>query len=364
MALTTVPTNARVIDFQRRFYREYIRGNRMSKLMGSDEMSPIQINEDLSRKIGEQTTFYLVNRLTQSGRTGYQTLRGYEEAASTRSFRVTVNRTRHAVTHDVLDEQFSAIDLVEAKNAVLKDWFKENIRDRIITALGSMSIDGATHYAYGSADETTIKDVWLLNNNDRVVFGANAYLPATGNDHSAGLAQLDASADGFTAANLAILKDFAKSASPKIRPIKLRDEEEWYVALAPTKCFRQMQTSLATINTGAWERSKGDSNPLYTGGDLIYDGVIIKEVPEIAGLGAVGTLSALVSPVYLLGAQAIAYAVAQRSKLISQMDDYDAIQGAGIQMIDGIAKFYYGTGASDTTTPKQNGVATGYYAHA
>jgi hypothetical protein len=361
MALTTVPTNARVIDFQKKFYREYIRGNRMAKLMGADEMSPIQINEDLSRKIGEQTTFYLVNRLTQSGRTGYQTLRGYEEAASTRSFRVTVNRTRHAVTHDVLDEQFSAIDLAEAKRGILKDWFQENIRDRIITALGSMSVDGSTHYAYASADETTIKDIWLQNNADRVAFGAYT---GGGTDHSADLAQLDVSADSFSSANLAILKDKAKAASPKIRPIKLRDEEEWYVALAPTKLFRQMQTSLATVNQNAWERSKGESNPLFTGGDLIYDGIIIKEVPEIAGLGAVGTLSALVAPVYLLGAQAIAYAVAQRSKLISQMDDYDAIQGAGIQMIDGIAKMYFGAGASDTTTPKQNGVATGYYAYA
>lgn len=361
MARTEVPTNARVIQYQRDFYKEYIRANRFSKAMGADEASPIQLNEDLSRKIGEQTTFYLVNRLTGTGRTGYQTLQGYEEAASTRSFRVTVNRTRHAVTHDVLDEQFSAIDLVEAKRSILMDWFKENVRDRIITALGSISTDGSTHTAYASASESD-KDTWLANNSDRVLFGASTSNNSA-NDHSAALANVDTTNDTLTAANLTVLKDVAKAASPKVRPIKLRDEEEWYLVYAPTKLFRQLQTSLSTINQNAWERSRGESNPLFTGGDLIYDGMIIKEIPEIAGLGAVGASSATVAPAYLVGAQAVAYAIAQRSKMISQMSDYDALQGAGIQMIDGIAKMYFGSGASDTTTPKQNGLVTGYFAY-
>lgn len=359
MARTEVPSNARVIQYQRDFYKEYIRGNRFSKAMGSDEAAPIQVNEDLSKKVGEQTTFYLVNRLAGTGRTGYQSLAGYEEAASTRSFRVTVNRTRHAVTHDVLDEQFSAIDLVEAKRSILMDWFKENIRDRIITALGSISTNGSTHTAYASASEAD-KDTWLTNNSDRVLFGASTS-NSSSNDHSTSLANVDTTNDTFTSANLLVLKDMAKAASPKIRPIKLREDEEWYVVYAPTKLFRQIQSSLSTINQNALQR--GENNPLFTGGDLIYDGVIIKEVPEIAALGAVGAASANVAPVYLVGAQAIAYAIAQRSKMIAEERDYKALQGAGIQMIDGIAKMYFGSGADDTTTPKQNGVVTGYFAY-
>jgi hypothetical protein len=123
MAVTSVPTNTRVIKWQRDFYREYIRANRFAKYMGSDESSPIQINEDLTKSIGEQVNFELVNRLVgnqntatgavsgqTSGITGYNTLEGNEEALGIRNFRVTVDRTRWAVTHDGLDEQFSAIE--------------------------------------------------------------------------------------------------------------------------------------------------------------------------------------------------------------------------------------------------------------
>ena len=363
MAETSSPTNSRVIRWERDFYREYIRANRFSKLMGADEASPIQLNEELTKNIGEQINFELVNRLTGTGTQGTSTLEGNEEQMGIRNFRVVVDRTRHAVVHDRLHEQFNAFDLVSAKKAVVMDWFKENVRDRIITALGSISADGITHTAYASADETTQKDVWLANNSDRVLFGLGVGSFA---DHSADITQLDTTNDIVNDATLKLLKDKAKSASPKIRPIKLNDEEEWYVVVMGTKLFRQAQTALATLNREAWVRSKGDNNPLFTGGDLISDGLIIKEIPEIAPLagtpGAGGTTS--VAPAYLLGAQAVAYAIAQRSKMIENVRDYGAKKGAGVEMIDGIRKIYFGSGAADATAPKQNGVVTGYFAFA
>jgi len=172
MAETALPTNSRVIKWQRDFFREYIRANRFSKFMGADESAIIQINEDLQRSVGETVNFTLVNKLAGSGVTGTSTLEGNEEALGIRNFRITVDRTRHAVVHDKLHEQFSAINLVEGKRSVLMDWFKENVRDRIITALGSISTDGSTHTAYASASEPD-KDTWASNNSDRIVFGAS-----------------------------------------------------------------------------------------------------------------------------------------------------------------------------------------------
>lgn len=374
MAVTSVPTNTRVIKWQRDFYREYIRANRFAKYMGADESAPIQINEDLTKTIGEQVNFELVNRLignqntstgavsgVTSGVTGYNTLEGNEEALGIRNFRVRVDRTRWAVTHDGLDEQFSAIDLVEAKRATLMDHSKENIRDRIVLALGSISTDGSTHTAYASASEAD-KDTWAANNSDRIAFGIGAFNA----DHSVGITSVDSSTDVFNKANLIFLKDLAKVANPKIRPIKVNDEEEWYVVFTGTKNFRNLQSDLASLNQSALAATNAKDNPLYTSGDLVYDGMIIREVPEISDLpgtpGAGG--STLVQPAYLLGTQAIAYAVAQRTKMITQERDYGAKKGAGYQFIDAIAKIYFGAGATDTTTPKQNGVVTGYYGHA
>lgn len=376
MAVTSVPTNTRVIKWQRSFFREYIRANRFAKYMGSDESSPIQINEDLTKTIGEQVNFELVNRLVgnqntgtgavsgqTSGITGYNTLEGNEEALGIRNFRVVVDRTRWAVTHDGLDEQFSAIDLVEAKRATLLDHSKENIRDRIVIALGSISTDGSTHQPYESANSTD-RNTWLSNNTDRVAFGVNlGTVPA---NHAAGITLCDTTNDTLTKANLQVLKDIAKTANPKIRPIKVNDEEEWFVVFTGTKNFRVLQNDLASLNQSALAATNAKDNPLYTSGDLVYDGMIIREVPEIIDLsgtpGAGGTT--LVQPAYLLGTQAIAYAIAQRTKMIEQERDYGAKKGAGYQFIDALRKMYFGAGATDTTTPKQNGVVTGYYAHA
>jgi hypothetical protein len=366
MARTAIPTNDRVVKYQNKFFTEFIRKNKFSKYIGTSEGSPIQLVEDLSKGRGDQVYIYLVNQLgatTANGkiRTGYQTLKGYETPLNIRSNKLTIDLSRFAVTIWESERQFSAIDLVEARDATLQDNFKTYFRDRIITAMGSMSIDGNTHYAYASADETTIKDVWVANNSDRVLFGAGV---GSFTDHSADIAQLDTTNDILNEANARLWKDKAKSANPIIRPIKVNEDEEWYVAFVGTKLFRQIQTAYATLNREAWVRAAGENNPLFTGGDVIGDGVIYKEVPEIGQLagtpGASGTTS--VAPGYLVGAQALGYAVALRSKIIKDVDDYEEVNGAGIKMLDQVAKLYFGAGASDTTTPRQNGICTAYFA--
>src|SRR6185369_5404825 len=105
------------------------------------------------------------------------------------------------------------------------------------------------------------------------------------NDHSANLLNVDVSADLFTGANLKALKDVAKSASPKIRPIKVNDEEEYYVVFTGTNLFRALQSDLATLNQALLQggESRRD-NPIFTSGDLMYDGMVIREIPEIGGL--------------------------------------------------------------------------------
>jgi hypothetical protein len=133
-----------------------------------------------------------------------------------------------------------------------------------------------------------------------------------------------------------------------------------------SKLFRQAQTALAQLNREAWVRAAGESNPLFTGGDLITDGLIIKKIPEIAPLagtpGSGGSVS--VAPAYMVGAQALGYGVALRSKLIEDTDDYGEVNGAGIKMLDCVNKLYFGAGAADRTTPKMNGVSVGYFAFA
>lgn len=355
MAETVLSTNLRVKKWENKFFLEYIRDGRFKPYMGTTEFSMIQLKENLMTGPGQELSITLINRLKGEGRTGRQTLEGFEEEMDTRTFVFSVDRVRHAVLHDRLDEEFSPIDLVEAKEASLKNWMLEKMRDGIILSMGS--INGV---AYATATETQ-KDAWLVDNADRVLFGASVSNNAS-NDHSAALANIDNTADKFSASTLKLLKRRAKNADPKIRPIKVSGDEEWYVAFAGSNTFRDFSEDpvVQQANREAWDRGK--DNPLFTGGDLILDGVIVREVPDIDDITGVGAGSINVGPVYLCGAQALGIGWKQRSKMIQNIRDYGAKKGAGIEEIRDIKKLLFGKGTSDRDDLVDHGIATGYFA--
>jgi hypothetical protein len=93
-------------------------------------------------------------------------------------------------------------------------------------------------------------------------------------------------------------------------------------------------------------------NPIFTSGDLMYDGIIIREMPEIGRLRRSGCVFCARAAGVLVRCSGtrIRYRAALEDDQ-SMSDDYGAKKGAGIQMIDVIAKMYFGAGATDTTTP-------------
>jgi hypothetical protein len=158
------------------------------------------------------------------------------------------------------------------------------------------------------------------------------------------------------------MKRRAKNASPKIRPIKVSGAEEWYVVFAGTNTFRDFSNDSAVqqANREAWQR--GEDNPLFTGGDLIYDGCIVREVPDIADISGVGASNIDVGPVYLCGAQALGVLWKERSKMITDDTDYGERKGAGFREVRDVKKLLFGKGATNTADPVQHGVHTGYFA--
>jgi N4-gp56 family major capsid protein len=353
MALTNAQAGLTPQIWDDKFFKAYVRENRFKRYMGTDENSIIQLKEDLTKKKGDTVTFALVNELTGSGRTGNQTLEGFEEELDHRSFAVTVDVLRHAVVVTNWDDQKSAIDLRDAARVMLKSWAMTKLRDDIITALGS--INGT---AYASADETA-KDAWLADNSDRVLFGAAKSNNAS-NDHSAALANIDSTNDVLSPSIISLAKRMAQTASPKIRPIRLNEDEEWYVMFAPTRAFRDLSNNATMTQANRDARARGIDNPLFTGGSLLWDGVIICEIPEIAAISGVGASSIDVDPCYLVGAQALGIAWAQRTKSTTNVTDYDFKHGVGITETRAVEKMVFGSGAADTDDLKQHGVVTVY----
>jgi hypothetical protein len=249
---------------------------------------------------------------------------------------------RNAVAVTMNQEQFTGIDIRNAAKAQLKNWSMKKLRTDIINALGST--DGTT--AYASATEGA-KDAWLAANADRIVFGDGSVGGYT--DHSADLALVTASMK-LNRALVSKLKAVAEKASPIIRPVTVGEDSENYVLFVGSGAFRDLKVDLDTTLQNAQER--GDGNPLFKDGDLVYDGVVIRKIQEIPATGTVGATSARLEPVYLCGAQALGVAWAQRTKSTTETRDYGFVNGVCISEMLGVSKLFFNS--------KQHGVVTGY----
>ena len=83
-------------------------------------------------------------------------------------------------------------------------------------------------------------------------------------------------------------------------------------------------------------------------GAVYWDGVIVREIPEIGATGNVGASSATVAPVYLTGSQALAAVWAQRTDFrIRKEDDYGYQRGVAFQEIRAVDKIRYGQTGKD-----------------
>ena len=358
MAQTFAATGLTPQQWDDEFFRDYVRASRFKRYMGTDEASIIQLKEDLTKKRGDSVTFALVNELTGDGVTGNSTLKGNEERLGSRSHRVYVDVLRHAVAVDDWDVQKSAIDLRNAARVQLREWAQKKLRDGITNALGQ--IDGVNFTSSTVAGRNT----WSANNEDRILYGdTTANYSAT---FATGTFAVSAG-EQLTPTILSLMKRMAQAASPKIKPIMVKEmDQEWYVCFIGPRAWRDLTEDNPTTNplilANRDARIRGVDNPLFTGDSLVWDGMILREIPEITQLEAsLSSTGVRLEPVYLCGAQAIGLAWSQRTKSTTDIDDYEFLHGVGVQEIRGIEKLRFGTAAgADTTTPKDHGIVTAF----
>lgn len=365
MADTRVASGLTVEQWDDKFFTEYLTENRFSGEMGTNEASIIQVKETLSKKPGDRINYALVNRLTNDAVTGSNVLEGAEEDMASRSYEQTINKRRNGVRVAEIDEQFSSISLRNAAKMVLKDWSMKDTETLIIQALAS--IDGTN---YADASESA-KDTWLTNNLARVYDPSGTY----GTDHSAMLTQLDTTNDKLTAADIDAMKYRALvpavSGLPRMRPIRGSNGKHYFILYVDPRLMRDLkgESSSPIIQAQREVKLEMENNRLFQGGDLLWGGVIIKEIHQmydvlhdpLANTGNGGTTE--VGCAFLCGAQAVAAAYAKRWTSKEETFDYGDKKGVAIEAIYGIGKMRFGTSSStDTGTSLDHGVLTGYFA--
>jgi len=376
MAVTDIQANNKLIKFTQAINREWVRENMFSPYMSDDVNAIIRRRMELKAG-GEVMNIPLVTRLQGMGvSTG--PLVGNEDKIDDYGYRIWLEWVRNAVVTTKAESQKDSADIFGEAKPLLSDWLSEVTRDEIIAALMALPTESqpaagvrvnGIQYDLSTAAQ---RNTWRLDNVDRILYGAATSNSAT--DHATSLANVDATADKFTAANLSLLKRVAMGANPRIRPYKTRSGYEYYVAFAGLNVFRDLKIDLQVVNKDARSREGREvngapDNPLFQDGDQIYDGVIVRLVPEISlfvsnvwtSLKTAGNGGTRVEPVFLCGQQAAAIAYGQMAKpTFRKEDDYGFITGTGIEAAYGVGKIFKKHPKAGTKLV-QWGVATGFF---
>jgi hypothetical protein len=360
-------------EWDNKYFPEYIREGRFYRYMGTDPSNIIQSKEDLTRKPGDRVTYASVRALT-GGVTGNTVLEGNEAELDMRSMTVAVSPLRNAVVVTDWDEQKSVIDIRTAARPGLKMWSKERMREDIILAFKSVPNTAGVMVPWETATAAE-RNAWLVANADRVLFGSAKSNGVSGVVSTA-LLTIDNTADKLSPAVVSLAKRMAQSASPHITPTRTKaEDEEWFVMFCNPRSFRDLAIDAVMVQANRDARVRGvETNPLFTGGSLVWDGVIIREIPEMdVAIPATATRMATNGGIlvgagaggidvgfsFLCGAQALGAAWAQRLRSTTDVRDYGFRHGVGVQEIRGIQKLLFGTSTTtDTGTLVQNGIVT------
>ena len=356
MAEQTISTNLQTIQFRKDFFREYVRKNRFSPYSGRG------VDNAIVQKLGRGPTLRhpLVTRLTGNGVSGNAMLRGAGESIGNYSWDTNPTYYRNAVEFNKEDLEKTNLALMEEARPLLLEWSMNETRDRQIQAMFAF-YNGTTYANMEDATEGN-KDAWLVTNLERTIFGANV---GSGTDHSADLAQIDATNDKFTYSRLRDMRRKAEDADPHIHPLQTDQEGEIFVAFAGSVAFRDFKASLDTINQNADVRgmniTKG-SNVLARDGDLFFEGTVIRKVPEIGTLlsgtgkplATAGTSSVRVEGVALCGRQALVQGMGQAPDIIVDRDyDFKFRPAVAVECKEDVKKAFFNS--------YQHGMVTGYF---
>lgn len=329
-----------------KYATEYVAQSGLLPFMSSADNAIIRVNTDLANK-GDLVHIPYIASLKGAGVRGGATLEGGEEALLNYSTGIRVTHVRNAVMLPENETFKSEIDYANVARSGLKNWSAEELRDDLLSAMQHVPIAGGNDsdgtpiedsYKTVAAATTGEKNAYLTANYDRLMFGG-AQAATSGTAFATAMATID-STKTLNADTVSDAKNLAEtSATFRITPYMTKNGEKWYVMFVGARGFKQLRkdTRIEAANREARPREV-ENNPLFTGGDLVWDGVIIKKIPELAGLGALGASGAAVDGAYLCGSNALGVAFARKPTFRTQPKDYDHKVGVGITEIRGQSK--------------------------
>ena len=370
MAEIALATASNKQVWQAQYFQEYIRmsgyKDYMSNTNNGNKTGIILTRYDqLQKEAGTTINVPFIGRLKSGGVTGSTVLEGSEEALTNFNMPIAIDWRRNGVRIPKSESFKTEIDLWNAAKDALKAWEAEKVRDDITKAFHAVVTDTAGTTVNLDVATAAQKNFFAAGNQDRVVFGgALSNFNAT---FGTALLNVSTATGKATATTASLWKRVAKLSDPHIRPYRTETGREFYVAFHGTRSFRDLKLDAtilgANTNARAREGSGMDSNPIFQDGDILYDGVIHHEVPEIdayaalCGLNGAGAAAADVRPVFVCGTGAAGIAWGQMPAMRTDLiKDYGFRPGVAIEELLGVKKINF--------NGVQNGIVTAFVAAA
>lgn len=360
----TLASASEVQTWTNQFLLEYVRESGFLPYMGTSPTSIIRIRNELMSGTGTGGAYLnvpLIGRLKGRGVRGAEVLKGNEDDLGNWNDQVFINWIRNAVKVPKSTSYRTNIDLFNAAKPQLSTWDAELVRDDIIDQFMSFIIPGAADAQGIAGNDSSVlyatataaqRNTHLTNNADRTLFG-HSKANAVSNVWATAAALVNNTTDKLSAANIQLAKRMAKTAGNTatgihIRPFKsdMTAGREWYVLFANSLAFRDLGQDTTIINANTYARAReGDAmekNPLFQDGDLLYQGVIIREVPEIPVITGAGLAGIDIGENFLCGQNAITLAYGQDPTFrVDLKEDYEFRPGVAIEELRGLKKTSY-----------------------
>ena len=308
MAKTTVLTGDALTKklWEETLFRDTLKEAYFSRFMGNSSDSLCQVKSELTKTKGDQITFGIRMRLTGTGVISGQTLEGNEEKLTTYDFNVALERYRNAVRDaGSLDRQRPIYDMdAEARDAI-KGWGTEKIDQLAFNAI----TNSPTKIFYGGA---------ATGSGDMVV------------------------GDVITPALISKVKAWAKTGGARsyvpLRPIKIKGKN-YYILLVHPDVVYDLSQDAAWAQAAREALPRGEDNPIFSGADYLWDGVLIhshENIPVVTNYG-VGTNVPAAKCVFM-GAQCLVWAWGERPSVVAEEFDYQEEHGFAWRITAGTEK--------------------------
>jgi N4-gp56 family major capsid protein len=319
--------------------REAIKDTSFEGLWGTSTDSVIQVLDDTENKAGDRISFDLMMQATGRGTGEGHPQEGHEEALVTYVDNIYIGELGHAhkvPNNGTISAQRVPFSPREKCRESLRDWWTTRFDVSMFNQLCGNTAQTDIYYTGLQATVAPTSGKWLFSET-----GATAD------------ADLDSTGDEFTLAMIDKAVATAKTATPRIRPARIKGypDKLFVCFLHPNQVYQLRQGSLGSTLTWA-ELQKGvitaggsSESPVFKGGRAvgIYNGTLLMENPNVTNGAATTTANTNVRRAVFCGAQAAVLAFGKgygvdSAKWAEELFDYERWFGVRASQIFGIKK--------------------------